>query len=58
MLTSTPIRACRDPRDDKFLQVAVDGRANLILTGDLDLLALHPFAGVAIVSPAAYLELE
>jgi putative PIN family toxin of toxin-antitoxin system len=54
----SPIRACRDPRDDKFLEVAVHGRADLIVTGDADLLALHPFQGIAILSPAAYLEMK
>jgi putative PIN family toxin of toxin-antitoxin system len=53
---ASSIRACRDPRDDKFLELAVDGNADLILTGDLDLLALHPFSGIAIVTPADYLE--
>lgn len=54
----TPIRACRDPRDDKFLEVAVNGRADAIVTGDQDLLTLGPFRGIPILSPAAYLELE
>jgi len=49
------IQACRDPRDNKFLELAVDGRADLILTGDLDLQALHPFRGIAIVTPMQYL---
>jgi putative PIN family toxin of toxin-antitoxin system len=49
------VEACRDPRDDKFLEAAVNGRADLIITGDRDLLALHPFAGIEILSPAAYL---
>lgn len=49
------IRACRDPADDKFLDVAVNGGADLIVTGDADLLVLHPFEGVEIVTPAAYL---
>jgi len=53
-----PILACRDPRDDKFLEVAVHGRADLIVTGDADLLALSPFRGIAILTPAAYLEME
>lgn len=48
--------ACRDPRDDKFLQVAVSGEAEAIITGDADLLALHPFHGVDIVTPARFLE--
>lgn len=49
------VRACRDPRDDKFLEVAVNGRADLIITGDHDLLELDPFMGIPILSPAAYL---
>jgi putative PIN family toxin of toxin-antitoxin system len=49
------VRACRDPRDDKVLEAAVNGRADLIITGDRDLLELDPFMGVAILSPAAYL---
>ncbi len=53
-----PTRACRDPRDDKFLEVAVHGRADLIVSGDADLLALNPFRGIAILTPAQYLEME
>lgn len=49
-----PIQACRDPRDDKFLEAAVNGRADVLVTGDKDLLALHPFRGIDIVTPAAY----
>ena len=48
------VRACRDPRDDKFLEVAVNGRADLMITGDRDLLALDPFMGITITSPAGY----
>jgi uncharacterized protein len=49
------IRASRDPKDDKFLEAAVNGRADVIVTGDKDLLDLDPFRGIAIVTPAAYL---
>src|SRR4051812_32686030 len=52
------IRASRDPKDDKFLEAAVNGRADVIVTGDKDLLDLNPFRGVAIVTPAAYLARE
>jgi uncharacterized protein len=52
----SPIRICRDPRDDKFLEVAVHGRADVIVTGDRDLLALHPFLGIDILTPADYLK--
>jgi putative PIN family toxin of toxin-antitoxin system len=51
-----PIRACRDLRDDKFLEIAVHGRLDVIVTGDTDLLVLHPFRGIAIQTPAEYLE--
>lgn len=49
------VRACRDPKDDKFLELAVNGAADIILTGDADLLALNPFRGIQIVSPADFL---
>lgn len=49
------VRDCRDPEDDKFLEVALSGRASLIVTGDADLLALNPWRGIAILSPAEYL---
>jgi predicted nucleic acid-binding protein len=48
------IVACRDPTDDKFLELAVSGNADLILSGDKDLLTLHPFRGIPIVTPAAF----
>ena len=48
------VAACRDPSDDKFLELAVNGRADLIVTGDLDLLVLDPFRGIPIVTPGAF----
>lgn len=48
------VRECRDPRDDKFLEVALNGKADLILTGDADLLALNPWRGLRIVPPGEY----
>jgi len=49
------VRACRDPKDDKFLELAINGRADLIVTGDRDLLALNPFRDIPIITPAQYL---
>ena len=49
------IRACRDPQDDKILELAVNGRTEIIITGDRDLLALHPFQRIQILSPAVFL---
>lgn len=52
------VQTCRDPDDDKFLEVAINGRADVIVSGDGDLLDLNPFSGIAILAPAAYLERE
>jgi putative PIN family toxin of toxin-antitoxin system len=49
------VQACRDPSDDKFLHVALNGEAEAIVTGDRDLLVLDPFHGVRILNPAAFL---
>lgn len=50
------VQASRDPDDDKFLEVAINGRADVIVSGDGDLLDLNPFRGIAILSPAAYVD--
>jgi putative PIN family toxin of toxin-antitoxin system len=52
------VRASRDPKDDKFLEAAVNGRANVLVTGDRDLLDLNPFRSIAIITPADYLARE
>jgi predicted nucleic acid-binding protein len=52
------IRASRDPEDDQFLEAAVNGRADVIVTGDKDLLDLSPLRGIAIVTPVDYLARE
>jgi predicted nucleic acid-binding protein len=49
------ITACRDAKDDKFLSLAVSGSASHIVSGDRDLLLLHPLRGIAIVTPQAFL---
>ena len=46
------IRACRDPQDDKFLELAVNGGASVIITGDKDLLAMAD--RYPIVTPAKF----
>lgn len=49
--------ACRDPKDDKFLELAVSGTATHIVTGDFDLLALDPFQDIRIITPDDTLQL-
>jgi uncharacterized protein len=54
---TTTIRECRDPKDDKFLELAVDGGADWIITSDKDLLGLSPFQSTAVLTPSAALVL-
>jgi hypothetical protein len=46
---------CRDPKDDKYLELALAASAETIVSGDDDLLVLHPWRGVHILRPADYL---
>jgi uncharacterized protein len=50
------IVACRDPTDDKFLELAVSGHADVIVSGDTDLLTLNPFRDIPIVPPAVFVQ--
>jgi len=49
------INECRDPKDNKILELALSGDANLIVTGDSDLLVLDPFRAMRIITPADYI---
>ncbi len=49
---------CRNPKDDMYLELALNANADIIISGDKDLLSLHPFKEVQIVSPARYLDIE
>ncbi|WP_449418742.1 putative toxin-antitoxin system toxin component, PIN family [Phormidium nigroviride] len=52
------ITACRDPKDDKYLELAVNGNAGFIISGDNDLLILSPFQGILILNPEEFLQLN
>jgi uncharacterized protein len=47
---------CRDPDDDEVLALALAAQVDLIISGDDDLLVLHPFQGIPILSPARALQ--
>src|SRR5690554_1718289 len=53
--TLPELAICRDPKDDKFLALAVGGKASCIITGDEDLLVLHPFKGIPIIAPLEFI---
>jgi len=49
------VRLCRDAKDDMLLEIAANGGASYIVSGDSDLLRLDPFEGVRIVTPSDFL---
>lgn len=52
---TSKIDICRDSEDNKFVELAVDGKANHIITGDKDLLTLKAYQGVTILKPVDFL---
>ncbi|HEY9000399.1 MAG TPA: putative toxin-antitoxin system toxin component, PIN family [Mucilaginibacter sp.] len=54
---SVSVEVCRDPKDNKFLELAIEAGAACIVTGDKDLLVLHPFQQIPILSAADFLKM-
>lgn len=52
---SERVADCRDAKDNKYLELALAAGAWAIVSGDADLLVLHPWRGVRILRPAEYL---
>ena len=50
----TNVEVCRDPKDNCVLECAIAGKADIIVTGDKDLLILSPFRGISIVPPLEF----
>ena len=49
------ITDCRDPKDNKFLELALAGNATCMITGDKDLLILNPFRNIQIITPGNFI---
>lgn len=49
------VKECRDPEDDMFLECAALAKADLLIAGDKDLLALGEYKGTRILTPSEYL---
>ena len=45
------VQLCRDPKDDKFIDLALNGEASHLITGDNDLLVLNPIENISIINP-------
>ena len=52
---TSSIDACRDPKDNMVLELAVSGAAHCVISGDEDLLTLNPFREIPILKPVAFL---
>ncbi len=57
LATAERVADCRDPGDDKYLELALAGQADVIVSSDRDLLDLDPWRGIPIVTPAGFLAL-
>ncbi|EKQ68028.1 putative toxin-antitoxin system toxin component, PIN family [Leptolyngbyaceae cyanobacterium JSC-12] len=51
------VQECRDPKDDKVLELALNGEAQYIVSGDRDLLVLHPFRDVLVITADEFLKI-
>lgn len=56
VIPTETVSVCRDPKDNKFLELAITANASCIISGDQDLLVLHPFNGIPILSAADFLK--
>ncbi len=54
VLPTQRVNACRDKKDNFLLEVALEGKADYLVTGDDDLLELNPFHHTKIVTPKEF----
>ena len=52
------ITDCKDPKDYRFLALALDSESGCIVSGDTDLLAMNPWRGIEILSPGTFLAIR
>lgn len=51
-----PVNACRDPKDNKFLELALAAKADFLVSSNIHLLEMHPFRQIAILSLPSFKE--
>ena len=49
------VNDCRDPKDNKFLELAIAAKAIMIVSSDSDLLVLNPYRNIEIITPVDFL---
>lgn len=52
------ITDCRDAKDNAYLELALEAGAECIISGDQDLLVLHPWRGIEIVTPNEFASVD
>lgn len=57
VIPKTRINICRDKKDNKFIELALYGKANYIVSSDDDLLALKMVNNIEIINPSKFLKL-
>jgi predicted nucleic acid-binding protein len=55
VIPTRTITICRDPKDNKFIEAALEGNADWIVTGDAELLDLESFENISMLRPAEFL---
>lgn len=55
VIPNDKVTACRDPKDDKFLEAGLAGSADCIVSGDSDLLDMGSFEDIPIMRPAEFI---
>ncbi len=50
------VKDCRDAKDNKFLDLAIAANASILVSSDSDLLVLHPYRNIDIVTPSMFLQ--
>ena len=50
------VAVSRDATDDKFVSLAIDAGANIIISGDLDLKVIKQYEDIEILSPAQFFD--
>ena len=53
----TTVTDCVDATDNKFLELAIDAKARVIVSGDQHLRSMHPFQGISIIPPSEFLNI-
>lgn len=55
ILVTSAVALCRDPKDDFIINLALDAKANVIISGDNDLLVLNPIGDIRVMSIVEFL---